>query len=160
MNKKIIIGSIVGIAILTIIGIAFILLNNSTVSDAEIDIGKPLFNPSIENEKLTKENYEKLINEYGEKHKDSDNAVYLSYALANYMFKDGMSAAFDMNKTEEEKKQESYKNIYGKTIRTLVDEGKELMKENNVTVEEYKKSLENFSNSIDDLNKSINNINN
>ena len=100
MNKKIIIGSIVGIAILTIIGIAFILLNNSTVSDAEIDIGKPLFNPSIENEKLTKENYEKLINEYGEKHKDSDNAVYLSYALANYMFKDGMSAAFDMNKTE------------------------------------------------------------
>lgn len=40
------------------------------------------------------------------------------------------------------KEQDSYENLYGKTIKKLKAEGKSLMKENNVTVETFKKNMQ------------------
>ena len=34
-----------------------------------------------------------------------------------------------------------YKDIAGKTVQQLMDEGKQLMEENNITIEEYKEKL-------------------
>ena len=81
--------------------------------------------------------------------------MYFAYATSNYIFKDGLANAFNMEMTEDQKETESYKNIYGKTINQLVQEGKNLMKENNMTVEKYKETLQNLSNSINTFNKTM-----
>ena len=99
-----------------------------------------LFN-SIENTKLTKENYEELSNKYAEKNKDNDNLYYYSYAVLYYTMKDGLNNLSKTSKNEEI----IYKNIYGKTINQLIKEGKELMKQNNITIEKYKENLKNTS---------------
>ena len=36
--------------------------------------------------------------------------------------------------------------IYGKTVKQLIDEGKQLMQDNNITVDQYKKQLKNGNN--------------
>jgi len=128
MKKKIILGIIILLAILAIIAFGF-------------TKGNP-----IGNETLSKDNYEKLITQYGEKYKDSDNLLYFTYATTNYMFSDGFSSIFNSNLTEEEKENDMYKQIYGKTINELIQEGKKLMEENNTTPQEYKEKLQNISN--------------
>ena len=104
---------------------------------------------------LSKENYKETTEKYAEENKDSDDLVYFAYATSNYIFKDGLANAFNMEMTEDQKETESYKNIYGKTINQLVQEGKNLMKENNMTVEKYKETLQNLSNSINTFNKTM-----
>ena len=52
--------------------------------------------------------------------------------------------------TEDES--EMYVNIYGKTVQQLIDEGKQLMEENDISLDEYKSK-------INDLNELSNNNN-
>lgn len=42
-----------------------------------------------------------------------------------------------------------YANIYGKTVQQLIDEGKQLMEENNVTIEQMKEQLKNSNTVLD-----------
>ncbi len=56
------------------------------------------------------------------------------------MMKDGIFSAF----SEEYDESAMYVNIYGKTIQDLINEGKELMKENESTIDEFKENLENL----------------
>lgn len=103
----------------------------------------------IENQTLTEENINSLIEEFGSKNKDDDKYYYLSYAVFYHIFKDGISTSLNAslnNATDEEIEKASYKSMYGKTINQLISEGKQLMKENNVTIEDYKKSLEDLNN--------------
>lgn len=39
-----------------------------------------------------------------------------------------------------------YASIYGKTVQQLIDEGKQLMEENNITLDQYKQNLEEAGN--------------
>ena len=79
---------------------------------------------------------------------DDEEIYYLSYAVMYYIMTDGMEAALSGSEDESE----MYVNIYGKTVQQLIDEGKQLMEENNVSLDEYKqkiKDLNELSNTID-----------
>ena len=58
------------------------------------------------------------------------------------MMTDGMSSAFSGNEDENA----MYVNIYGKTAENLIEEGRQLMEENNVSLDEFKENIENLSN--------------
>lgn len=99
-----------------------------------------------ENKTLTSENAEALLKDYSDKNKDTDDFYYFSYAVLYNAFKNGIVSMSNTNSTNTDDSV-YYKNIYGKTIKELIEEGKTLMKQNNVTVEQYKKSLEDLNNS-------------
>lgn len=96
--------------------------------------------------------------QYAEENKESDNLEYFTYAISNYILKNGLTNAFNFEMTEEQKEEATYKNIYGKNINQLVKEGKELMKENNMTVDKYKEDLKDLSNSVNEVNQSISDV--
>lgn len=97
---------------------------------------------SVRNETFRADNYEQLM-ERAEQELVNDNDIYyLTYSMMYYIVKDGMTAAFSDNGTEAD----MYINIYGKKVSQLIEEGKQLMKENNMTIEDYKKELDNMSN--------------
>ena len=108
--------------------------NNTVKNETEIT--------DISNQILTKENYEDISKQYADKENQSDNVIYLTYATIYYIFKDSLALSTDNNLTDEQKKDESYKNIYGKTINSLIEEGKQLMIDNGITVDEYRKTLQ------------------
>ena len=103
--------------------------NNNSINTNNISL--PIIN-NIKDIKLTSENYDKLSKEFADKYKDKDELYYYTYSTLYYIFKDGL-----VDNTKQ------YINIYNKTINELIDEGKNLMKENNMTVEKYKKQLNN-----------------
>ena len=47
-------------------------------------------------------------------------------------------------------KKKCIKSFFGKTVQDMINEGKNLMKENNVSIDEYKKQIENTI--VDTLN--------
>lgn len=101
-----------------------------------------IFKSKIENEVVTAENQEGIVDKVEEKFGSNDDRVYyLAYSMMYYMFKDGLSSAFSNNTDENT----MYENIYGKTVGELIEEGKQLMKENNITVEEYKESIKDLA---------------
>ena len=100
---------------------------------------------------LNADNYEKLSTEYSENHRDDDELYYYTYAVLYYT----MSSAF----TNPDDENAMYKDIYGKTINQLIEEGKTLMANNNITVEQYKKSLTEIDSSINELNNAIDEFN-
>ena len=114
-------------------------LNNSTSTSGEA-LGK-----NIKEEVITAENYEEILNRIeNEISEDDEDIYYLSYAMMYYMFSSGISSAVAGNDVETE----MYSEIYGKTIQQLIDEGKQLMEENDVPLEEYKESLTNLNNTV------------
>ena len=135
-------GLIVFIIIITIVAIGvggYFLLKNK---DATTTGGNNAQTSSKLNETITAENYEKLTEEIAQELGDTNNLYYFSYATTYYIAKDGMSAAFSGSEDENA----MYTNIYGKTAKELIKEGKELMQENDVTIDEFKGSLENLEN--------------
>ena len=96
---------------------------------------------NIKNETITAENYEEIMDRIEKELKNEDDKYYLSYSVMYYIMKDGISSVFSGN--ENASTSLMYTNIYGKTIKQLIDEGKQLMKDNNVTLDEYKSQLQN-----------------
>ncbi len=142
MNKKVIIFITIIVAILVIVFIVFKL--NYKVSDDKNPISAAIENNSVSKVVLTKENFEDTMKKYGETvNQNSDEYLYVAYAEMYYIMKDGMASAFDSNLTDEQKQDASYKNIYGKTINQLEEEGKKMMAENNVTPQQWKESMQN-----------------
>lgn len=96
---------------------------------------------SIKDETITAENYqEMLVRIEKEIDKNDDDLYYLSYGMLSHMMQTLASSM------EEEPTEESmYKNIYGKTLKQLIDDGKEFMEENNVTLEQFKEQVGNTS---------------
>lgn len=113
----------------------------SVISAISRNIGFDLPWNNYKTKTITAENYDEIMDEVGEKMKDDDNLYYASYSILYYITQDGMAQAFNGDYNE----QEMYKRIYGKNIKKLIEEGKQLMKDNNVTLEEYKKSLDDLS---------------
>ena len=123
MNKKVLMIVVaVVVAIAVIVG-GFLLLSS----------GKS----SLKKEVVSQENYETILDEVGKKLGESDETYYYTYACIYYVAKDGFSDEYLQSKDESL----LYKNIVGKTVQQLIDEGKKLMEENNITVEQYKQQL-------------------
>ena len=159
-NKSTVIYIIIAVVVLAIIGASlYFVLNRDTTNLSEGTSENSIKNEntaseqntskSIKNEVITAENYEKLMNQAEQEFTEDDEEIYyLSYAVMYYIMTDGMEAALSGSEDESE----MYVNIYGKTVQQLIDEGKQLMEENNVSLDEYKqkiKDLNELSNTID-----------
>lgn len=161
-KKSTVIYIIIAVVVLAIIGASlYFVLNRDTTNLSEGTSENSVKNEntaseqntskSIKNEVITAENYEKLMNQAEQEFTENDEEIYyLSYAVMYYIMTDGMEAALSGSEDESE----MYVNIYGKTVQQLIDEGKQLMEENNVSLDEYKqkiKDLNELSNTIDQL---------
>ena len=159
-KKSTVIYIIIAVVVLAIIGASlYFVLNRDTTNLSEGTSENSVKNEntaseqntskSIKNEVITAENYEKLMNQAEQEFTEDDEEIYyLSYAVMYYIMTDGMEAALSGSEDESE----MYVNIYGKTVQQLIDEGKKLMEENNVSLDEYKqkiKDLNELSNTID-----------
>lgn len=118
------------------VGAYFLLTNKDTLTAG----GNNTQTASKLNERITAENYEELTESIAQELGDSDNLYYFTYATTYYIAKDGISSAFSGSEDESA----IYVNIYGKTAKDLIKEGKELMQENDVTIDEFKSNLENL----------------
>ena len=142
MKKKalyIIIG-IVLIAILCVGGY-FLMKNKDEMPTTSIssDVAN-----NIKNEKISSENYEEISKRITEELGDTEDTYCFSYACVYYVMKDGLTQEYMTTQDESL----LYKNIYNKTVQNLIDEGKQLMEENNITVEQYKQQLEKIDNNL------------
>ena len=98
----------------------------------------------IRQETLTAENFETVMNKLETSMQSEDDLYYFTYAATYYIMKDGMAAALE-GKTDES---EMYVNIYGKTVQQLMDEGKQIAEENNLTIEQVREQVDELSNSV------------
>ena len=123
MNKKVVMIVVaVVVAIAVIVG-GFLLLSS----------GKS----SLKKEVVSQENYETILDEVEKKFGESDETYYYTYACIYHTAKAGFTEEYLQSKDESM----LYKDIAGKTVQQLMDEGKQLMEENNITIEEYKEKL-------------------
>lgn len=143
-KKSTVIYIIIAIVVLAIIGVSlYFVLNRDTKNDTQSTTEN-----SIRSEIITAENYEELMNKAEQEFSTDDEEIYyLSYSVMYYIMTDGMQAAMAGSEDESE----MYVNIYGKTVQQLIDEGKQLMEENDVSLDEYKSK-------INDLNELSNTI--
>lgn len=130
-------GLYVAIVIVAIIllsaGIYYIVRKDSK------DTGGSIFAKSLKDETITAENYQDIMDRIEKEfNKDDEEVYYLSYSMLYYITKDGIASAFT-NSVDESA---MYVNIYGKTVKQLINEGKKLMRDNNVTLEQYKEQVE------------------
>lgn len=115
---------------------------SSSDSPSESSSSTSLFSKSIKNEVVTADNYVEISNKIGEELKDTDEPYQFLYACTYYIMTDGMASILDPNADENA----SYARIYGKTVGQLINEGKQLMVDNNTTVEQFKQSIEDSAN--------------
>ena len=150
---------IIAIVVLAIIGISlYFVLNSDTTNNTQANTENSINNEitkseqntskSIRNEIVTAENYEELMNKAEQEFSADDEEIYyLSYSIMYYIMTDGMQAAMAGSEDESE----MYVNIYGKTVQQLIDEGKQLMEENDISLDEYKSKI----NDLNELSNSI-----
>ena len=138
-------GVIITIVVLVALGILGVLTddNDESVTISSNENNTAILNTFSNSKKetvITKENYDEVIDKMDEYIDTEEELYYLSYSIMYYMARDGVSSALLGNESEEA----MYVNIYGKTVQQLINEGQQLMKDNNITLEEYKKQLENM----------------
>ncbi len=143
----------VGLLVIVVLAIGLILSNKSKKVEQTNGNGEEILTneeensknsfslfDSIKNKTITAENYEDIMNSIGNELKDEDEAYYFTYACLYYIAKDGMASAF----SNPDDTQAMYARVYGKTVGHLIEEGKQLMQENDMTVERYKQSFQNL----------------
>lgn len=131
--------------IIVIVVIALLLLGVYFILNHEaINTNGGIFSKSIKEETITAENYEEIMNKIKDKMEDDEELYYVSYCIMYHMIQDGISSATTLDSD----KNAMYVNIYGKTVKQLIDEGKQLMKDNKVTLEEYKQGLKELGNTV------------
>ena len=96
---------------------------------------------SIDNTVVSEDNYETISTEVAEKYGDSDETYYFSYACSYYIISDGFTTEYLSTQDESL----LYQNIYGKTVGELIENGKDLMEENDITVDEWKETIASYS---------------
>lgn len=100
-----------------------------------------LLGSDIRKETITQENYEEMLNKLDEKLAGQDDLYYISYSIMYHIMQDAMTA-------EEGDTNAMYANIYGKKVQELIDDGKKLMEENNMTLEQVKQTLNQLSQQV------------
>jgi len=100
-------------------------------------------NRNVKKQIITADNFDNVV----ESIRDSlteDETCYFTYACMKYMLSDGMASALaDTGNADA-----MYTKIYNKTVGELIEEGKQLMKDDNTTVEQYKQALQNMGEDI------------
>lgn len=138
---------IITVAIIVLLGLGlYFVLTQDTISTSG-----GIFSKSIKNETITAENYKEIMDKIEGKLEQDEDYYYLSYACFYYVMQDGFANILTLENNEGV----MYQRIYGKTVKQLINEGKQLMKDNNVTIESYKENLKNFNGSINEYNNSI-----
>lgn len=129
-----------GISLITLIIIVAIILcgviifnkmNSNNSSSSNNSSG----NSSKLNTVVTADNYNTIGNIFND---NEDELYYFTYACLYYSFTERITTGVDENTAMQK--------IYGKTVKQLVDEGKQLMQDNNITVEQYRKQLKENNN--------------
>lgn len=135
---------IVVIAVIVILLIcmgAFIFISRNSAEPSSAGVSN-----DIRNEVITAENFDEMTDKIDKEFdQDGDDIYYISYSVMYYMMQDSISAAARNEDTEGD----IYTSIYGKTVQTLIDEGKSLMEENEVSLEQYKQSIQEASKNLD-----------
>lgn len=92
----------------------------------------------VKNKVITAENMNDILETIGEKAKKDEELYYVSYAMMYHIMQNGIA---DQEETGKDKNK-IYANIYGKTVKELMNEGKKLMQDNDVTLEQFKAGLQ------------------
>ena len=137
-NSKTILCIVIAIIVVIalVVGGYFLLKNNDSTTAGT-------GTASIKSEVVTAENYEELTDKVGTELGETDEAYYFAYACMYYIMQDGLTTEYMTSQDDSL----LYKNIYNKTVQTLIDEGKNLMEENDVTVEEFKQQVNDLAES-------------
>lgn len=138
MKKGNKIGLYIIISFVIILGIGIICFVNSKNNLDNYDTKDTIFSKTIKDEVITADNYDEIMDKIEQELKKDEELYYLSYSLMYYITKDGLASAF----TNPDDESAMYVNIYGKTVKQLIEEGKQLMIDNNITIEEYKQQIE------------------
>ncbi|MCI8621323.1 MAG: hypothetical protein HFJ50_06335 [Clostridia bacterium] len=96
----------------------------------------------LKKEIITAENYDEIIAKLDKELEGQDDLYYISYSVMYHIMQDGMASALE----DEENQNAIYASIYGKSVQELIDEGKDMMQKNGVTVEQFKTELNKVSN--------------
>lgn len=138
-NSRIVLYAIIALVIIILVGGGIYLATNNEEGAPVLSISNT---KSIKNEIITAENYEELMNKIEKELANDEELYYLSYSSMYYIMQDGLASALSGSEDDTA----MYTRIYGKTVQQLVDEGKQLMKDNGITIEEFKTNLEELSN--------------
>ena len=98
----------------------------------------------IRQETITAENFETVMNKLETSMQSEDDLYYFTYAATYYIVRDAMTAAA-AGKTDES---EMYVNIYGKTVQQLMDDGRRIAEENNLSLEQVKEQIDELSSGV------------
>lgn len=149
-KANVVLIAIISIITILVLGIGlFFIFSSNDKSSNNSDVNSSssgLFSKGIKDEVVTAENYQDLSSRIAPELNNEDEAYQFVYACMYYIMQDGMSVAFDFNLTDEEKDSKTYERVYGKTVKQLINEGKQLMKDNDMTVEKFKQGMEDFAN--------------
>ena len=88
---------------------------------------------------ITAENMDKVIEKMEQKAKKDEELYYASYAMMYHIMQNGITNQGETVKD----KNIIYKNVYGKTVKVLIEEGKQIMQDNDITLEAFKASMQN-----------------
>lgn len=140
VNIAIFVVAAVIVILLVCIGL-FIFLNRNIAEPSNAGVTS-----SIRDEVITAENFDEMTDKIDrELDQNGDDIYYISYAVVYYMTQDSIAAAA----RNEDVEGDIYTSIYGKTVQTLIDEGKTLMEENEVSLEQYKQTIEEASKNLE-----------
>lgn len=139
-NKKTLVIVTIALLVPAIIAIMIITLTSNNISNNAENNNSSIFSffNNIKNKKVTKDNYEDISNEISSKLGEDEELYYFSYAITYYTLQNSIINPDDDNA--------KYSNIYGKTVKELIDEGKKFMEETGMTIENFKYYLENSNN--------------
>lgn len=123
-----------GISLLALIIIIVVILCGILIFKS-INSNNGITNNSKLNTVVTADNYNTIGNIFNE---NDDNLYYFTYACLYYSLTERLTTGIDENTAMQK--------IYGKTVQQLVNEGKQLMQDYNMTVEQYKQQLKGSTN--------------
>lgn len=110
---------------------------------------------NVRNKLITAENYNQITEQVTEELTDSDDAYYFIYACITYMSEAGLTEEYLYNQNDNI----LFKEIYNKTVNQLIEEGKTMMEENDVTLEQFKQQVEAINNNSSFENIDENEVN-
>lgn len=118
--------------------IVYVIIAVIVIALAGLAIYYILEESDVKNEVITAENINDILEVIEKRAKKDDELYYVNYAIMYHIMQNGIADQSGAKKD----KNELYKNIYGKTVQELINEGKELMEENSITLKQFKEGLQ------------------
>ena len=122
--------------------IIYVLIAVIVIALAGLAVYYILEESDIKNKEITAENINEILEVIEKRAKKDEELYYVNYAMMYHIMQNGIA---DQNANQKDKN-EIYKNIYGKTVKELINEGKELMQKNDITLEQFKSGVQGIGN--------------